>query len=132
MQVRGHGAKLPHKQENAIVALIASETVEKAAQHIGVAPSTLYRWLSDKEFKKSYREAKAVCVSQAIGRLQQISFEAVETLRQLMLNKETPSASRVAAARTILDSAIKAVELESLEARVENLEAYAERQKKHA
>jgi DNA-binding MurR/RpiR family transcriptional regulator len=122
MQIKGHGAKLPHKQERAIVALIAAETVEKAAEQINVAPSTIYRWMQDKDFKNSYRNAKSELVTHAITRLQQISSESAETLREIMQDKEKPASARVTAARAILDTAIKAVEYENLLVRIEKIE----------
>jgi hypothetical protein len=120
--MQGHGAKMPRKQEQAIVALIAAETVEKAAQQINVAPSTLYRWLHEDEFRAAYREAKTACVSQAIGRLQQASAEAVETLRTIMRDQTKPASTRVQAARIILETSLKAVEVEEIQDRINRLE----------
>ena len=122
MKMHGHGAKLPRKQGEAITALLVCKTMEKAAQQTGVAPSTLYRWLQEDKFKTAYRKAKTACVSQAIGRLQQTSAEAVETLRSIMIDKGKPASTRVQAARTILDTAIKAVEIEELESRIKTIE----------
>jgi len=122
MQVKGHGAKLPRKQGEAIVALLQCDTVEKAAKQIHVAPSTLYRWMQEEEFKTNYREAKSACVSQAIGRLQQTSSEAVQTLRTIMIDKDKPASTRVQAARIILESSFKAVETENLMERLLKLE----------
>jgi len=120
--MHGHGAKLPRKQGEAITALLVCRTMGKAAQQTGVAPSTLYRWLQEDEFKTAYRKAKADCVSQAIGRLQQTSGEAVETLRAIMIDKGKPPSTRVASAKTILDTAIKAFEIEELESRIKAIE----------
>lgn len=66
-------------------------------------------------------------VSLAITKLQQVCGEAVETLREIMCNKENPPSSRVTAARTVLEMAIKAVELEDLAEKVEELEQLARR-----
>ena len=123
MQIKGHGAKLPRKQEEAITALLTTKTVEEAARAAGVAPSTLYRWLQDDTFKQQYQKAKSQCVSQAIARLQSTAFEAVETLAAIMRSIENPASSRVTAAKTIIDTAIKGSEIDDLLARVEALEA---------
>ena len=122
MQIKGHGAKLPQKQGKAITALLLCDTLEKAAKQIGIAPSTLYRWLQDTEFNAAYRAAKIACVSQAIGRIQQISGEAVETLRAIMIDKDKPSSTRVAAARCVLEISIKSIELEDMEDRITAIE----------
>lgn len=128
--MHGHGAKLPRKQSEAIAALLLCETMEKAAQHIQVAPSTIYRWMQGDEFRAAYREAKGACVSQAIGRLQQASSEAVETLRTIMLDQNKPTSTRVQAAKIILETSIRGVELEDVDERIERLEQYIERQNK--
>ena len=122
MQVKGHGAKLPIKQDEAIVALLASPSIEAAAQKVGIAPSTLFRWMQDDEFKVTYRKAKSAYVYQAITLLQQATTEAVSTLREIMLDESKPPSTRVASAKTILDTAIKAVEIEELESRIKAIE----------
>ncbi len=55
--------------------------------------------------------------------MQQATGEAVETLRQVMQDPEAPARAKVSAARTILETAVKAVELEDLEERIAYLEA---------
>jgi transposase-like protein len=120
--MKGHGAKLPQKQDEAIIALLASPSVEVAAKKVGIAASTLFRWMQDDEFKGAYRGAKAAYVSQALALLQQSTTEAVSTLREIMLDTDKPASARVASAKTILDTAIKAVELEDLVIRIEKIE----------
>ena len=46
----------------------------------------------------------------------------METLRSVMQDAEAPASARVSAAKTVLETAIKAVELEDLEARIVALE----------
>ena len=55
--------------------------------------------------------------------MQQATGEAVETLRQVMQDPEAPASAKVSAARTILETAVKAVELEDLEEWIAYLEA---------
>ncbi len=120
--MKGHGAKFPRKRQEAIAALLTEPTIREAAKTAGVGEKTLGRWLQDEDFCQSYREAKRQVVQQAVTRLQQISGEAVEALRGVMTDDTKPPSSRVAAARIVLDMALKSVELEDLEARVEALE----------
>ena len=120
--MRGHGTKLPQKQDEAIVALIALPSVEEAAKKVGIASSTLFRWLENDQFQSAYRSAKATFVSHALAKLQQATTEAVGTLRGIMLDENKPPSTRVASAKTILDTAIKAVEIEELESRIKTIE----------
>jgi hypothetical protein len=54
--------------------------------------------------------------------LQQTSHAAVSALQDVMSDSDSPASARVTAAKTILELAIRAVELEDLAARVEALE----------
>ena len=84
---------------------------------------TAWRWLKDATFQAAYREARRAVVQQAITQVQHATGEAVETLRAVMQDSEAPASAKVSAAKTILETAVKAVELEDLEARIAALEA---------
>jgi hypothetical protein len=118
-------AGLSRKQEQAVAALMANPTLEAAAGAMKVNPVTLTRWLRVPAFQDAYRDARREAVTHAVATIQAATSEAVETLRAIMRDGNAPAGSRVAAARTILDTALKAVELEDLAARVEALEAAA-------
>ena len=119
----GHGEKLSHKQERAIATLLVAPSVTAAAQQIGVNENTLLRWLKDEDFQAAYREARRAVVQHAIVQVQHATGEAVETLRSVMQAADAPASAKVSAAKTILETAVKAVELEDLEARIVALEA---------
>ena len=121
-QMSGHGEKLRHKQECAIAALLVAPSVTAAAQQIGVNENTLLRWLKDAAFQTTYRDARRAVVQQAIVQVQRATGEAVETLRRVMHDAEAPAGAKVSAAKTILETAIKAVEVEDLEVRLAALE----------
>jgi hypothetical protein len=120
--LRGHGAKIGRRKESAVIGLLLEPSFEKAAARAGVSESTLWRWLRLPEFQEAYRSAKRESVSQAIGCLQRASSEAVEALRQIMNDIQAPATARVSAARSILEFALKGVELEDILARLEALE----------
>src|SRR5258708_22497715 len=102
-QMKGHGAKLDRKMEEAIVALLSHPSVESAARAIDVAPTTLMRWLRDAEFLAAYREARRAAFGQSIARLHQASGAAVSTLLKVMVSQNTPASTRVRAADSVLD-----------------------------
>ena len=108
------------KQDRAILALLAEPTLEAAARSAEVAPATIWRWNQQADFKSRLRDARRAVVEGAIGRLQQAATEAVSAL-QRNLTCGTPSVE-VRAAATILDQAIKAVELFDITERIEQLE----------
>src|SRR4051794_23257765 len=118
-----HGGKRPQREEAAIAALLAEPTIAAAAMKAGIGESTLLRWMAEPDFKARYRAARRQVVEGAIGRLQQAATRAVDALTR-NLACGIP-AVEVGAARSILDQALKAVELVDLAERVEQLEQAA-------
>lgn len=114
-------------QHKAVSALLTEPSVRKAAEASGVKERTLYTWLRQPDFGAAYRAARREATQQAIARLQQMSGAAAVVLCQLMASGN-PAPVRLAAASKVLDMAIKSVELEDLQARLEALErAYAQK-----
>jgi DNA-binding MurR/RpiR family transcriptional regulator len=112
-------------QHRVLIALLEQPTVAEAAESAGVHRATVYRWLQAEDFRTAYRDARREAVSRATARLQQKSSEAVEALREVVADKSQQGASRVGAARVILDYAAKMTELEDYGARIERLEREA-------
>lgn len=125
---KGHGEKASRKREIFIACLLTEPNIREAARKAGISENTGWRWMQDQDFQADYQKARKMAVSQAIGLLQQISTEAVLTLQEVMTDRKATAASRVTAARTVLDTALKAVELEDLAARIERLEQVLEGQ----
>ena len=109
-------------QHQAVIALLEYPTVKEAAEAAGVHKATVYRWLREPQFQAAYREARRDAVSRATARLQQISSEAVEALREIVSDSSQQGASRVGAARVILEYAAKMTELEDFGERLARLE----------
>jgi hypothetical protein len=120
--VTGHGTKFGRKKEEAIVALLSQRNIEAAASAAGIGTNTLLRWLQIPEFAAAYREARRDAFRQSVARLQQGSSAAVSTLLKVMVDSNSPAASRVRAADCVLGHAAKAIELEDIEVRVSVLE----------
>jgi predicted DNA-binding transcriptional regulator AlpA len=121
--------KITRRQEATIAALLEMPTTAAAAKVAGISEPTLWRWLQQPEFQEQYRNAKRRVVEQAITSVQKATGEAVSTLREIMNDKEAPTSSRVSAAKTILETAIKTVEIEGILTRLEALEqAQAEKE----
>src|SRR2546423_15496705 len=112
-----------NRQEKAIIALLNQPTMKEAEEAAGVHEVTLWRWLQQPEFRKSYMEARRLAVQRAIARIQAVTTEAVETLREVMNDQSSKGSERIAAAKAILDYALKGIELEDHEQRLSELEA---------
>ncbi len=114
--------KLTPKQERALVALLDCGEIKKASETAGINEATLWRWLQLSDFQTRYRAARRQLVETAIAQLQSDCTIAARVLREVAEDKEAPASSRVAAARTILEQSIGAIELMDLQERVEMLE----------
>ena len=116
------GEKLTPKQERALVALLDCGEVATASARAGVSRITLWRFLQQPVFQTRYRAARRQLVETAIAQLQSDCTVAARVLREVAEDREAPASSRVAAARTILEQSIGAIELIDLQERVEMLE----------
>jgi len=117
----GHGEKEIRLREVAIAALLSEKTVLAAATKVGIAESTLRAWMKEPDFTYDYRLARRAVVRQATDRLAATCAEAVANLLDVMNNSKNDG-SRVAASKAVLDFAFKAIQLDDLTTRVEQLE----------
>ena len=120
----GHGQKRERLEDRALAALLSEPTIAQAATKAAVSESTLLRWLAEPSFKARYRDARRQVVELAVTGLQQAIGDAVAALGRNL--KCGVPASEIAAARTILDLAVKGIELVDLAERVEALEQASE------
>lgn len=115
-------AKFGRKMEEAIAALLTQRSVEESARAIGVSTRSLLRWMKLPEFKAAYRDARREAFSQCIARLQQSAAAATTTILRTLVDPGTPASVRIRAADCILSHAMKAIELEDIDARLSALE----------
>ncbi|KXT72454.1 hypothetical protein STRDD10_01911 [Streptococcus sp. DD10] len=101
--------------------------VKKASELSSITRQTAYKYLNDTTFKRLYRERRSEQLKEATTLLKNASVEAVNVLREIMLNEGVSPYARQQSAQTILNIAYKAVEkvevieqLEVLEAKVLN------------
>lgn len=121
----GHGEKRSRKEDLAVIALLSEPTIGKAAKRVGVSEATLWRWMQDESFQELYREARNKAVGQAIARLQQATTKAVNTLEAVISDSKAPANVKVNAARIIIETALRAIEIEDIQARLDRLERKA-------
>ncbi|MGE7365191.1 phage replication protein [Desemzia incerta] len=116
-------AELKPKQEKLIIALMSKSTMEEAVEAAGITKNTAYKYLKDPVFSNEYRRIRRENMQQVTSKLQHAAILAVETLLDVMEDKElsTPSA-RVQASRAVLENAYKGIEMDDLQQRIEQLE----------
>src|ERR1700677_1878878 len=121
----GHGAKFSRKMEEAVAAVLSQRNLDEAARVAGVGVAPLMRWQKLPEFQDALRKARREALSQTIGRLQQGSSAAATTLLKVMLEQTTPPSTKVRAADSVMNHALRAMELEEVLERLTKLERAA-------
>ncbi len=111
-----------HTDQLLVMALACGATVEKAAASAVLGEATVYRRLKDPEFQEQLRKTKAEMVTRTAGMLTAAAGEAVKTL--LALQKDSiPPASRLGAAKAILELGVHLRQSAELEERIAALES---------
>lgn len=100
------------KQERFLQALLTSGTKTEAIARAGIGETTAYKLLKDVDFATEYCRRQTELVTCALQEAQKLAKDAVRIIHEVALDVDTPPASRVSAAKAILDYAIKGVELE--------------------
>lgn len=85
-------------------------TRAEAAKAAGIGESTLRGYLKDPEFQGRYREAFGNLIQDATRQAQQAINPALSTLKEIMEDKDEQSATRIQAARSTLEYALKLTE----------------------
>jgi len=114
--------KVSPKQLRAIVALLEEPTLKKAAATAGVNPSTLWRWLKTTDFRHAYMLARWKAVQQGIARCQRFTAEATSVLNQIMRDESVSASTRISAAKSIVQNALRGVELEDHDERLAQIQ----------
>ena len=113
---------LKPQQRRAIAALLTERDIRGAALKCEVSERVLYRWLELPEFKAELRAASKQSIDTAILRLSELSGQAVDTLREVMTDKEAAAGTRVQAANIALSRLLDLRELQELEDRLQKIE----------
>lgn len=93
--------------EQIVAALITHNSIQAAAEACGISPRTVYVRMGYREFKAVYSAARADLVRAAVMDMAGRLTDATETIYAIMTDTQAPPATRLAAARVMLDNAAK-------------------------
>lgn len=110
------------QNEDIIAALISEGSIKGASEALGCNTRTIYERMKKPEFKEMYTQAKGEILKQATAKLQGNLCGAVETLAEIMNDKETAKQTRVNSAVSILQYGARFTETTDLYERLEALE----------
>jgi len=113
-------SKLTNRQLMAITHIINSSSLEEASLKAKVSRTTLYNWLKDENFKAEVRRQRDEVIQNALNRLKGAITEAVEELIKLT-NAQREEVRRLAC-NDIITFALKSIEIEDIEERLDKVE----------
>ena len=111
--------QLTNRQLLAISQIIASKTLEEACRKTKISKATLYAWLKESTFKAELKRQRDEVVDEALDRLKCALSKAVDGLIALMDSKQPYLKHR--ASKDIIDYALKSIELEDIEERLDKV-----------
>ena len=123
---RDGNPKLTNNQRKAINALLQCTTIKGAALAAGLSERTLHRYLNQEHFRVELARRQDATIKATTASLVGLSGAAVEALRDLLQNKETPAGVKARAALGWLAQMRQSVELADLAERVSRLEEVLE------
>lgn len=115
--------ELNQRQERFLKAMLSTASIDEACKVANINRNTGYKYLKDEKFLRVYRVLRREAMQQVTARLQKVSEQAVETLQEVMLDSENTPGSRVQAAKNVLDVAYRSLELDDVQARIEEIES---------
>lgn len=114
--------KLTPKKIRLLNALFTERTIAGAYQKAGVSTATGDRYRKDPLFQKAYLAKKKALIEATNDQLRSLSLEAVYTLKRVLDNPEANDSNKIKAARVVLDTTYKNIEVEELRTQIEKLE----------
>ncbi len=110
-------------QTRAIGAILVTPTYGEAATAARVGERSLRRWLTLPAFRSALARARTRLLDEAVTTLVKGATRAAASLVSMAVTETRATPVRVAAARAVLDLALRATELGDIVARIEVLEA---------
>ena len=99
--------RLTRRQAKALASLISSKSVAEAARRCGCAESTLHLYLRNETFKAEYERRLDALIDGAANRVKQGLGPALGVLQDIAEDDTQPPASRVTAARGLIEGGLR-------------------------
>jgi AcrR family transcriptional regulator len=118
--------ELDTKDEQLIVALLRYKTKAEAAAACGISLRTVYYRLANRKFMDAYRAALRDRFRDCLAVLERNSERSAQALVDVVDDPETETATRVVAAKAVIDRAFQAQDTIAMEDEMDSLRAQAE------
>lgn len=113
---------LTSNQRRALAALLTCKSRAEASRQCGLGLRTIQDYEKQPEFAAALERGRRDALADAAHRIAAGYTQTVDALQEIVENPETADASRVAAARALLDYGIKFAELTDINKRLDKLE----------
>lgn len=113
------------KRERALRSMLEAKTIAEGAKNAGIATSTMYRFMSETEFRERLREVSDAALRLTSRRLAEGSENAAAVLYEILEDATNPPQVRINAASQILQHGTKLFERMNLLERLAELEERA-------
>ena len=114
--------ELKPKDEQILSALLSCGNTRDASIAAGVSHTTVYKRLSDKDFKAEYDRRRTMALEEACNALQAALTKAVDTIREIMENSDNAPQIRLNASALLLQNCLKYTEQVNILSRLDELE----------
>lgn len=121
-QTKRKGGRRPPDYDLLALHLAAGKSIADAARSANMGYRTAHRKWADPAYKRHVATVRAEILAQAYGRLVDLVGEATEALAQLMRSARHEHI-KLAAARSILETAVKLRDIVEVDQRLADLEA---------
>ena len=113
---------LSPNQRKALAALLVCKSRAEASRQCGLGLRTIQDYEKQPEFAEALERGRRELLADSAHRMAAGYTQTVDTLQEIVENPNTPDASRVAAARALLDYGLKFAELTDINKRLDRLE----------
>ena len=115
---------LTPKQQKVLAALLREPTQTAASASTGVSDRQIRAYLSQPEFQEAYRQALSELVLEASFQARRGYAQALDALREIVVDPGQTPASRISAARSLLEYGLKLTEQADILAKLDELEKW--------
>lgn len=105
-----------------IAALLSTTTIAEAADMTGVSTRTIQRWQEDPIFRAELSKQEGEAVTIVSRRLVALADIAVETIKDILCDKEIPAGVKLRASEAVLTNLLRLREMVDLDRRLTELE----------
>ncbi len=105
-----------------ISALLSSATIKQASDTVGLSEQSVYSRLRKPDFREKLQVARDNQFQVISNKLEDANFKALDTLINILDDKEVSAGIKVRASQTLLDLSLKNREQADIITRIQNLE----------